>query len=35
MKKISKEQRSKIMASIKGTGTKGEIRLAKVQKRNL
>ena len=29
MEKISKEQRSKIMASIKGSGTKDEIRLAK------
>ena len=29
MDKISKEQRSKIMASIKGSGTKDEVRLAK------
>ena len=29
MDKFTKEQRSKIMAAIKGTGTKAEIRLAK------
>lgn len=29
MEKFSKEQRSKIMASIRGTGTKDEIHLAK------
>jgi len=29
MDKFTKEQRSKIMAAIKGTGTKDEVRLAK------